>query len=78
MNISNDKLNSLLNIAGKKLGQDPAALKAQLEAGNLEGLMQKMDPKAKEQINSVMNDPGQLEALMANEKIKNLIEKFTK
>lgn len=78
MNISDEKLNSLLNMAGKKFGQDPAALRAQLESGNLEGLMQKMDPKTKEQLGAVMSDPKQLEALMANEKIKNLIEKFTK
>lgn len=76
LNIPDDKLQNLLNIAGKKLGQDPAALKSQLESGNLDAIMSKMDPKAKEQMDSMIKDPKQLESLLANDKIKNLVSAF--
>ena len=75
-NIPGDKMDNLLNLAGKKLGQDPAALKSQLESGNISDIMAKLDPKTREQAASVINNPAQLESLMANEKIKKLFSSF--
>ena len=73
MNLSEDKLNLLLNMAGKKLGQDPAALKSKLESGNLDGITDKMSPQAKQQISSLLQNPKGLEALLADEKVKSMI-----
>jgi hypothetical protein len=73
VNLPPDKLSALLNIAGKKLGKDPAELKQQLESGNLDGIMGKMTPQAKQQMGALLSDKKKLEALMADEKIKNLL-----
>lgn len=76
LNISDDKLNALLNMAGKKLGQDPGALKSQIESGNLDSVLSKMDDKSKAQMNNMLQNPKALEDLMSNDKIKNLVNSF--
>lgn len=73
LNLSNDSLNALLGMAGKKLGQDPAALKQQLESGNLNGLLSSLDPNAQAQINQALQNPKQIEALLGDQKVKNML-----
>jgi hypothetical protein len=60
-------------MAGKKLGQDPASLKQQIEAGQMEGILGKMDPKAKAQMMSFLGDQKKMEALLSDDKVKNLL-----
>ena len=73
LNISQDKINLLLGMAGKKLGQDPAALKAKLESGDLDSIISKMSPQAKSQMSGLLQDPKGIESLLADEKIKNML-----
>lgn len=72
-NLSEDKQNALLQMAAQKLGKSPAELKAQLESGNLDSLAKGMDAKSVQQINSLLNNPKALEALLANEKIRGIL-----
>lgn len=76
MNLSPEKMDSLLKIAGQKLGRDPAELKTQLENGNMEQMLGKLDPKTQTQITSLMNNPKALETLLGNEKIRNMVAGF--
>lgn len=73
MNIPDDKLNSLLQIAGSKLGKDPQQLRADLEAGKLDGVLGSLDAKSAGQVNNLLQNPKALEALLGNDKIKNLL-----
>lgn len=73
LKLSDEKMAALLNMAGKKLGQDPAQLRDQLESGNLGNLLKNMDPKSADKVNAVLKDPKALEALMANDQVKNLL-----
>jgi len=73
LNLSEAKLNALLSMAGKKLGQDPQTLKQQLQSGKLDDIMNGMDTSAKEKMAGLMNDPKRLEALMQDDKVKKLL-----
>jgi hypothetical protein len=72
-NLSDVKKNALLAMAGKKLGQDPEALKQQIEAGQMESILSKMDPKAKAQMMSFLGDQKKMEALLSDDKVKTLL-----
>lgn len=72
-NLPEDKLNQLLAIAGQKLGKDPQQLRSDLEAGKLDGVMGGLDSKTAGQVNGLLQNPKALEALLANEKIRNML-----
>lgn len=72
-NLSDAKVNALLQMAGKKLGRDPDALRQQLEAGQLDSVLGKLSPEVRNQANSLLSDPKKLEELMANDNVKNLL-----
>jgi len=72
-NMSDDKMNSLLNMAGQKLGKSPNELREQLQSGNMDALLKNLDPKSASKVQSVLSNPKALEALMQNEQIRNLL-----
>lgn len=72
-NLSDEKMASLLEIAGKKLGKDPQELKAQLESGQLDNVLGNMSPQAANQINGLLQNPKALEAMLQNEKVRNML-----
>jgi len=73
LNLSDDKVNALLNMASQKLGKSPDDLKSQLQSGNLDSLMGGIDPKAASQIQNLLSNPAALEALMKNEQLRKLL-----
>ena len=73
LNLSDDKVNALLNMAGQKLGKNPSDLKDQLQSGNIDSLMSGLDPKAASQIQNLLSNPAALEALMKNEQLRKLL-----
>lgn len=72
-NISPDKQNALLKMAAQKLGKDPEELKSQLESGKLDSLTQNMDAKSLGQLNSLLQNPKAVEALLGNDKIRAML-----
>lgn len=72
-NLSDTKVNALLQMAGKKLGQDPQALRQQLESGQLDNIMGSLSPQARAQMNGILGDQKKMEELMSNENVKNLL-----
>ena len=76
LNLPAEKMDALLKMAGQKLGKNPADLKSQIESGQLGKAISNLDPKVQGQINSLMSNPKALEAMMSNEKIRNLDNGF--
>jgi len=72
-NLSETKKNELLQIAGKKLGADPNLIKEKLEAGKLDEVVGGLDPKAASRINSLLQNPAALNALLGSEQFKNIL-----
>jgi hypothetical protein len=73
LNLSGDKLNALLAIAGKKLGKSPEELKAGLQSGNLDSVLAGMSEENRKQITALLGNPAALNLLMQNENIKKLL-----
>lgn len=73
MNLSPDKMDSLLKIAGQKLGKNPSELKSQLEQGNLDNIISGLDPKLQSQIASIANNPKAVEAMLQNPGVANML-----
>ena len=72
-NISDENLTALLELAGKKLGKNPQELKQQLESGQIEDALGSMDPAAAGKVNALLQNPKALEAMLGNDKIKNML-----
>jgi hypothetical protein len=64
LNLSGDKLNALLAMAGQKLGKSPGEIMAQVQSGNVEGLTGGLDPKTKARIDGLLQNPKALEAML--------------
>lgn len=73
LNLPPDKMDSLLKLAGQKLGKNPDDIKTQLENGNLNQVIGGLDPGLQSKISALANDPKAVEALMKNNSIQNLI-----
>ena len=72
-NMSDDKMNSLLNMAGQKLGKNPNELREQLQSGDMDALLKNLDPKSASKVQNLLSNPKALETLMQNEHIRNLL-----
>lgn len=72
-NIPEDKLSSLLQMAGKKLGRDPQQLRADLESGKLDNVMKGMDAGAAGKLNNLLQNPKAMETLLQNDKIRGML-----
>ena len=73
-NLSEMKKNALLQMAGNKLGTDPAALKEKLESGQVNDLVAGLSPQQKEQLNAYLQNPQALSALFGSEQVQSLIK----
>lgn len=73
LNLSPDKMDALLKMAGQKLGKNPDDIKNQLENGGLDQVISGLDPSVQKKIGALANDPKAVEALMKNNNIQNLI-----
>jgi len=72
-NLSEEKKNQLLQMAGKKLGTDPDTLKEKLESGQIENLLGNLDPNAVSRVNSLLQNPAALNALLGSEQLKSIL-----
>jgi hypothetical protein len=77
-NLSQSKLDSLLKIAGQKLGRDPQDIKRQIENGQIDQLTQNLDPQQKQQVSSMISDPGAMARILENPQVKRMIEQMMK
>jgi len=74
LNLNEMKKNALLQMASKKLGADPVQLKQKLESGEVEEIVNNLTPEQKEQLNSLLQNPQALSALLGSDQMQNLIK----
>ena len=72
-NIPQEKMGSLLEIAGKKLGKSPDQLKQELEQGNMDQILSGLDQNTASKVNGLLKDPKALESMLASDKAKSFI-----
>lgn len=60
----------LLNIAGQKLGADPARLQQQLESGRLNDLLGRMNPQQSARLNQLLQDPEALKQTLSSPAVR--------
>jgi len=68
------KKNALLQMAGKQLGKDPAELKQKLESGQVQDVVNSLSDEQKQKLQSVLQNPQQLSALLGSEQVQNLLK----
>lgn len=76
-NLSQAKQNALLRMAGKQLGADPNQLKDQLESGNLQDVVQSLNPEAQQKINGLLQNPDALNALLSSDQVQGLLKNLS-
>jgi type IV secretory pathway TrbL component len=78
LNLSDDKLNALLAMAGKKLGKSPEELKAALQSGSMDGVLGGMSEENRSKIAGVLKNPGALDALLKNEQVRKMMSQYSR
>ncbi|MCL2856354.1 MAG: hypothetical protein FWE19_01330 [Oscillospiraceae bacterium] len=74
LNLNEMKKNALLQMAGKQLGKDPAELKQKLESGQVQDVVNSLSDEQKQKLQSVLQNPQQLSALLGSEQVQNLLK----
>ena len=64
----------LLNIAGEKLGADPAQLQQQLESGRLDQLLGRLDPQRSAELSRLLKDPEALRQTLASPGVRAMLQ----
>ncbi len=76
--LSKEKLDLLLSIAGRKLGSNPQDLKKQLENGAFDQAIKNLNPNQSAKINRVLSNPKEMEQLLNQPKVKELLNSLMK
>ena len=74
LNLSQDQMDSLMQMAGKKMGTDPQKLKEQMQSGQMDGILKNLNPNQQAQIQNLMNNPAAIEQLMNSPKVRMLLK----
>ena len=65
-NISPDQMDSLLALAGKKMGKDPEKLREQMQSGQMDGILGGLSPAQRAQIQGFMNKRAAVQPFVGN------------
>ncbi len=76
MNFNNKNMESLIKTASQKLGTNPEALKAQLENGNFEQLMNSLSPAQAQGVKHMLNNPKMAQKMMENPQAMEMLKKM--
>lgn len=72
-NFSQSQMDSLIAMAGKKMGKDPEKIKEQMKSGEMDGLIDGLPAQKQEQIRNLINNPQAMEQFMQNPKLQQLL-----
>ena len=72
-NLSQNQMDMLLAMAGKKMGTDPEKLKQQMQSGQMDGILNGLSPAQQNQISALINNPAAIEQFVANPKVQQLL-----
>ena len=78
MDLNNPNVSKLLNMVGKKLGQDPKTLERDLAAGKFDSVLQNLSPKDAANFQRLVNNPSLAQQVIntpqAQQTLKSIIE----
>lgn len=77
-NITPQQADALLRLAGQKLGRDPQALKAQLQSGQLDSLVQGLPAEQRQKLASLLGNPQAMNQLLENPQLRQMLSQLTK
>ncbi len=72
------QMNALLQYASQKLGIPAEQLAATVSNGGYEALTASLSDSSRRALESLTNDPSQLQALLSSEQVKQLLKRFSK
>ena len=72
------QMQALLQYASQKLGVSPEQLAATVSNGGYESLVSSLSDNSRHTLESLTNDPSQLQALLASEQVKKLLARLSK
>lgn len=74
--IDPQKINQLLNMAGKQFGVAPQALRRQLENRDFHSLQNGLTPQQQKELNSLLSDPKKIQQLVNSPELNSLLNKI--
>ncbi len=74
--IDPQKINQLLNMAGKQFGISPQTLRRQLENRDFNSLQNALTPQQQKELNTLLSDPTKIQQLINSPELHSLLNKI--
>lgn len=74
--MNNSEINNLLNGLSQRLNTSPDALKENLEKGNINSVLSKMNSSQAKKIQKILDDPKQSEKILNSPQAQAIIKKL--
>lgn len=71
--LNDEKIDRLLELAGKKIGMDKESLKGKIRSGEMEQMVREKSGMDAERVSQLLHSPGALEKLMQNPEIAKIL-----
>lgn len=72
------QMNTLLQYASQKLGVSPQTLAASAADGGYDGLVNSLSEDRRRQLEALIGNPAQMQALLNSEQVRQLLQRFSK
>lgn len=69
--ISDDKLNLLINIVSKKMGMSPNTLRSKLEDGSFDNVVKNLSAENAKKLENVVNNPSMIDKIITSPEARN-------
>lgn len=73
-NFSQNQMDALFKLAGKKMGTDPQKLKQQMDSGQMDGILKNLNANQQAQFKNLMNNPAAVQQLIENPNMQALLK----
>lgn len=73
-NLTEEQTRRLLNLAGEKLGTDPAQLQSRLEQGSLDGVLGGLDEEKRARLSGLLADPEALRQTLSSPAVRAMLK----
>ncbi len=71
--VSDDKLNLLINIVSKKMGMSPNTLRSKLEDGSFDNVVKNLSTEDAKKLENVVSNPSMVEKIITSPEVRNNI-----
>ncbi len=73
---NNEQINSLINMLSERLNADSSQVKDALQKGNLDKVLQNMNPAQAQKIGAILSDPEESKKVLSTPQAQALIKKL--